>query len=430
MNPIIPSLMDNDFYSFSMCQLAFHKFKGKNAKYSYKCRNDNGLPDGLPDRWEESTLLNKTFVAAFNEQLDYLCKLKFTYDELQALKDTGVFKEDFLSFLKTLRLDRSNIKCTIVDNQLNIEVEGPVEQVIWFETPTLAINSELYSRFNAVMSQGKDDNKTYTLLQSEDYPKLVEEARERLNEKIDLMRKADLSGFAIIDFGTRRRMSLEWHDEVLSTLNKRIPMRLAGTSNCYLAMKHGLKMIGTMAHQVLQMYQQISTVAHSQDAALTAWSDEYGSNLQIALSDIFGFEAFLCDFWGVHDKHYAGVRHDSGNPYMWAERLLSHYKHRSIDAKSKLAVFSDGLTVKKALALYATFYKRINVALAIGTNLTNDTNKKALQIVIKLVEFDFGPVAKIADTPGKGMCEDKEFEEYVNSIARIKELAVTNHMAM
>lgn len=411
--------MDTDYYTLTMAQLVYHNFPGKNARYTYKCRNGTGFPEGM------SFEHKKIFVDLMNKQLDYFCELQFTVEEVGYLRLKGHFQEDFLGFITHLKLDRNHIRCWLDSGRLHISIEGPIEQTIWFETAVLAINSEMCSRSHYVESW--DDPNTRSIKQTmyggKVYDEELEVARRRLSDKIYQIEKADIPGFNIIDFGTRRRFSLEWHDEVIKELKARIPHVLKGTSNCYLAMKYGIPMIGTMAHQVFQMYQQITDVASSQVEALLAWQEEYGNDLQIALSDIFGFNAFLNDF-NKKDfnfpKTYNGVRHDSGNPYIWCENLLSFYNGLGIDPKTKMAVFSDGLTVKKALNLFVTFNARIKVLNAIGTNLTNDTTTKALQIVIKLVEFDYGPTAKIADTPGKGMCEDEEFAEYVTNIADIK----------
>jgi len=404
-----------------MCQFILSRFKGTIAKYKYKCRNGNGFPADISYDQKHS------FVAMMNSQIDSFCKLRFNETEIRFLRGTGKFKEYFLDFLRTLTLDRSHIKATLVGGALYIEIEGPIEQVIWYETPVLALNSELYYRFYDITLDKYIDNQAnfkpaylFTIKNSERHANSLNVARKKLLAKIEKIRKTNLPGFNIIDFGTRRRAAFDWHEKVVATLHKEIPDVLKGTSNCYLAMKYGLPMIGTMAHQMFQMYQQITSAYDSQIDLLTAWREEYGDKLLIALSDIFGFEAFLSDFRHFADQ-YSGVRHDSGNPYIWCDKLLQLYNKRNIDAKSKTAVFSDGLDVDKALNLYATFYNKINVAIAIGTNLTNDTDVEALQIVIKLVEFNHGPVAKVSDSPGKGMCESKEYEEYISYIVSRKE---------
>jgi nicotinate phosphoribosyltransferase len=422
MKPIIVSLLDNDAYTFYMCQFILSRFKGTIAKYKYKCRNGNGFPAGLTD--EKKYL----FVSMMNSQIDSLCELKFNEAEIAFLRGTGKFKEEFLDFLRTLTLDRSHIKCTCRGGGLYIEIEGPIEKVIWYETPILAINSELYYRYYDVaiekyVGSYQDNFKLehrFTLTNSERHTNSLNVAREKLQVKINEIREASLPGFNIVDFGTRRRATLGWQDEVLTTLKKEVPSVLKGTSNCYLAMKHDLPIVGTMAHQLFQMYQQMAGATDCQTVLLSEWQREYGDQLLIALSDIFGFEAFLADFVSFAQA-YTGTRHDSANPYIWCEKLLAFYKKLNIVAGKKTAVFSDGLTVTTALQLYATFYKRINVAIAIGTNLTNDTDVGALQIVIKLVEFNHGPVAKVSDSPGKGMCESYDYEEYINYIVAQKE---------
>lgn len=414
-SPIITSLTDTDYYTFTLCQLAYHKFKGAAARYKYKCRNGNGYPPALSVAGSDKA--KRQFCGAMNKQLDNFCELRFKHSEVEALSKTGHFKDDFLEFLLKLRLDRKHITCYDANGHMAIDITGPVEQTIWYETPTLATNSELIGYYNVPSLKIVGD-----LSEIHDpmhYEQCIRVARERLYAKLKYAGSANLPGFNITDFGTRRRFSLAWHDEVLYTMKQVVPEILVGTSNCMLAMKHGIPMKGTMPHQGFQMFQQVVGVAESQTALFAAWIEEYGDQLLIALSDILGFQAFIADFLG-YAKDYSGARHDSANPYLWCEDLLLMYEKLGIDAKKKVAVFSNGLNMHKAVSLYATFHNKIKVMLAMGTDLTNDTGRLAPQIVIKLVEFMHGPVAKVADEPGKGMCEDPEFEDYVKEIAARK----------
>jgi nicotinate phosphoribosyltransferase len=281
-----------------------------------------------------------------------------------------------------------------------------------FEVPVLAIVSQLYT----------DSNHTYRF-------NWLKKGREKLNDKLAYIDKnvnRDLP-FQFIEFGTRRRANVDWHSEMLDILIEwnskyppNYPSRLIGTSNVMFATKKGIDPRGTMAHLWFQIHQQLCRLEDSQRRALQVWAEEYRGELGIALSDTLGFDAFLCDF----DRYFAmlndGCRHDSGDPITWANKLIKHYEDLKIDPLTKQAVFSDGLTFEIAVSLFLEFYTRIKPSFGIGTYLTNDCGFEAPQIVIKNTEVNGRPTAKISDSPGKGMCKDKDFENYLKKIIRMR----------
>ena len=211
-------------------------------------------------------------------------------------------------------------------------------------------------------------------------------------------------------FGTRRRFSRAVQQAIVTTLKSDFPY-LVGTSNYDLARRLDLAPVGTQAHEWFQAHQQISPVlANSQRAALQAWLDEYPAQLGIALTDCITMDAFLRDFGPDFAGRYQGLRHDSGDPLEWGEKAIAHFEKLDIDPMSKTLVFSDNLDLDKALTLYRHFYRRINLVFGIGTRLTCDLpGVKPLNIVIKLVECNGKPVAKLSDSPGKTICEDPAF---------------------
>ncbi|NQV00446.1 MAG: nicotinate phosphoribosyltransferase, partial [Parcubacteria group bacterium] len=174
------------------------------------------------------------------------------------------------------------------------------------------------------------------------------------------------------------------------------------------------------AHEFLQAAQALVRVQDSQKFAFQQWAEEYRGKLGIALSDVVGMDAFLKDFDLYFCKLYDGARHDSGDPIVWCEKLIRHYENNGIDPKTKTAVFSDGLTFPKALALAKEFEGRIKTSFGIGTNLTNDMGITPLQIVIKMVECNGQPVAKISDSQGKEMCKDKAYLTHLKGVFNIK----------
>lgn len=390
---IIKSLLDTDLYKFTMAQAVFHQFSKQRpiTRFKFKCRNANELPK---------------FIDEINDELDELCKLRFTHDEIEYLRGIPFFSQDFVDFLEFIQLKREYIKVWIDDkDELNIEATGPWMQVIWFEVPVLAIVQEVYTR------------NTYPDM-------MLTEARDKLRHKITEAKEYGKNlRYTVADFGTRRRFSGDWHREVVKTLKEELPNDVfVGTSNVLFAKEFGLKAIGTMAHEYLQAGQALGPkLVDSQKYMLEKWVQEYRGDLGIALSDVVGFDAFLRDFDKYFAKLYDGCRHDSGDPFDWCERLIEHYQSLGIDPSTKKAVFSDGLTFEKAYKLATQFRGRIQTSFGIGTNLTNDVGVTPLQVVMKMVELNGEPVAKISDSSGKGMCEDAEYLSYLKKVYKIEE---------
>lgn len=390
---IIKSLLDQDLYKFSMCQCVFHQFAKQRpwVRIKFKCRNANNLAK---------------YVDEINEQLDYLCTLRFTKDELNYLR-TRVhwLSHDFIDFLEMLQLKREYIKCWVdANNELQIVAEGPWIQVIWFEIFVLSIVQEVWT-----YNEYYDIDFTY--------------GRKALQEKIDLANNyGNKLRFNFADFGSRRRFSFDWHREVITELSKLHRTVFTGTSNVLFAKEFNLAPIGTMAHEYLQAGQALGPrIVNSQKFMLETWVQEYRGDLGIALTDVVGFDAFLRDFDKYFAKLYDGCRHDSGDPFQWCERLIAHYQSFGIDPMTKTAVFSDGLTFPLAFEIAERFRGRIKTSFGIGTNLTNDVGVTPLQVVMKMVECNGSPVAKISDSSGKGMCEDAEYLAYVKKVFNIKE---------
>jgi nicotinate phosphoribosyltransferase len=192
---------------------------------------------------------------------------------------------------------------------------------------------------------------------------------------------------------------------------------LAGTSNVWFAMRQGMVPIGSMAHEYLQAFQSLGPrLRDSQVAALEAWAREYRGDLGIALSDVYGLDAFLRDFDMYFCKLFDGARHDSGDPFAWGDRVLSHYVANRVDPRTKTLVFSDGLDVPRVMDLYSHFDGRCQLSFGVGTNLTNDVGPEPLNIVIKMTRCNGQPVAKLSDSPGKNMSDDAEYVSYLRKV--------------
>ncbi len=389
---IITSLLDTDLYKFTMMQVVLHHFPGAQVEYRFKCRNPG--VDLTP------------YVDEIREQIEALCTLRFEQDELDYLRSLRFIKSDFVDFLGLFQLNTKYIEVEPAQQgpgEISIVIKGPWLHTILFEIPVLAIVNEVYFR----ATQRAPD---------------LESGRQRLAEKIALVRSdPTLASLRIADYGTRRRFSQRWQDEVLVRLKNELRENLAGTSNVMFAVKHGLIPLGTMAHEYLQACQSLGPrLRDSQTFGFEMWAKEYRGDLGIALSDVYGFDAFLRDFDMYFCKLFDGARHDSGDPAEWGERLIAHYERNRVDPRTKTLVFSDALTFPKVIDLYRRFSGRARLAFGVGTNLTNDLGYTPLQIVIKMVRCNGQPVAKLSDSPEKNMCDDEAYLAYLRQVFEIK----------
>lgn len=389
------SLLDTDFYKLTMMQVVLHQYASAWVRYAFKWRN-----------WDEMhlTVPLQDFKRRLDAEIDRLCELRFTDDEINYLTGFPFFKPDFIEYLRLFQLNRKYIRTIIKNGRLGINIEGPWLNTILYEIPILSIISELYSSLHGV------DDETWQ-----------KEGRRRLKDKVKFLMKATVAEqrFKFAEFGTRRRASSAWQEEVLRYLTAHCKDRLVGTSNVLFAMKCGIRPIGTMAHEFFQAHQQLGPrLVDSQKVALQCWADEYRGELGIALSDTMGFDKFLKDFDRFFSLLFNGCRQDSGDPYDWTEKLIAHYHEMRINPKTKSAIYSDGLTLETAVDIFTRYHNQIETSFGIGTNLTNDCGFVAPQIVIKMVECNRKPVAKISDSEEKGMCEDEEFLDYLNYVIR------------
>lgn len=392
--PIIHSLLDTDLYKFTMWQAMLHNHPQTQAEYRFVCRKKPAYP--------LSHLL-----PAIERELDALCELRLRADELDFLGRMRFIKSDFVDFLRIFQFQRNFIRAWADGDDLHIVARGPQVHVMAFEIFVLAIVNELYFRqFDAESA--------------------LAEGQRRLDTKVAelkaLARETALRHpFELFDFGVRRRYSADWQRHVVQTFANETPQWFKGTSNVLLAKDLGLVPIGTMAHEYFQTYQALGVVQlrNFQKAALESWVQEYRGDLGIALTDTIGMDAFLRDFDLYFAKLFDGLRHDSGDPIAWGEKALGHYARLRIDAHTKRLVFSDGLNVPQALRLYHHFGDRTQCGFGIGTQLTNDMGLAPLSIVMKLTEANGQPVAKISDSPGKLLCDDQTFLDYLRQVFHV-----------
>lgn len=386
-NPILFSLLDTDFYKFTMMQCIYHHFPRTPVGYRLILRKPVDL---------------RPFRSMLEEQIHSLCQLKLQKNEENYLRTLGYFKNDFLDTLATFSLSEKNINIEEDPQGLILKIEGTWEETILFEVPLLAIISEVYYR---------------QTIPSPDYS----EGRKRLRAKIDYL-KQEAPHLPFSDFGTRRRFSHTWQQEVITTLMNAFPDTFLGTSNVYFAKLLGLRPIGTMAHEYLQACQVLAPqIKGSQHFALQTWLKEYPHDLGIALTDSLTMDVFLSEFDRSLATHYQGLRQDSGDPIAWGEKALAHYRALGIDPKNKIFVFSDNLNVSIAVNIFQHFDGYCRPVFGIGTNLTNDLGYPPLDMVLKMVHTHHQPVIKITDSPGKTVCENAAYLKKIKTLFDIKD---------
>ena len=293
--PIVVSLLDTDLYKFNMDQVIFHKHTDLCGQYYFKCRNQGVT--FTPEMAEE-----------ISAQIDHLCSLRFKKEELDYLRSIRFIKNDYVEFLRLWHPIRDYVTVSLSEEgELSIVVDGPLFSAMQFEIFLLEIVNEVYFRM------------TY------DYDALLASAKERLDDKIRKLNDGTYT-FKFAEFGCRRRLSREWEDEVVRRMVTETKS-CVGTSNVYLAMKYNVTPIGTYAHEFVQMYQGIDSIplAYTNHYAMKDWYDEYNGDNGTALTDTITTDLFLLDFTRSNVNNYNGVRHDSGDPYVWGEKIIAHY---------------------------------------------------------------------------------------------------------
>lgn len=391
LNPIITSLITTDSYKLSMGQTIFHQFPTYKTTWSFKCRNKN--VKFTPEMLKE-----------IEEQVDSYCKLKFKESELTWLaKNLPWIKEDYISFLRFWHPRREEIHINewnqqgMDDSGLVIDCTGTWLNTSMYEIALLSIINETYFAFKYGLG-AKDI-----------------EFQKRTMEKFAKLQNGEYDIGVFSEFGLRRRYSSAMQDWLVKFIvDQKIP-GFVGTSNVYLAKKYGVKAVGTQAHEFIMCVGQGTrewNPAYSNRFALESWVKEYGIANGISLTDTISTDVFLLDFNQTYATLFSGVRHDSGDPIAWGEKILKHYEKLGIDPKTKTLLFSDSLNFEKATKIKKHFEGKAKVAFGIGTYLSNPLDDP-LNIVIKVTECNGAPVAKISDVEGKGMCRDDEYVEYL-----------------
>ncbi|MFZ6041916.1 nicotinate phosphoribosyltransferase [Vibrio natriegens] len=389
---IIQSALDFDVYKVNMMSAVAALYPDAMVSYKFIVRSEEDLSDLLPE--VEAEILK-------------LQDLRFTDDEIKYMKSVAPYlNPEFVDALRHFRFNPQNDVSlhnkTMPDgsSQLRITITGLWKETILYETIIMSIVSEVRSR-----------------LRWSDIP--LQQFQTVLQDKVSYlkseMKRRNISSFKFSDMSTRRRFSFQAQRIMLEYLCQELPDCLTGTSNYHLAREMDLTPIGTVAHEWFMGHQALVNVRDSQKIALQRWQEMFNGALGIALTDTIGIDAFLKDFDEELSNAYFGVRHDSGCPFAWGEKMIQHYESLNIDPMTKTLVFTDGLNFEQALDICEHFQGRVQVIFGIGTFLANDmgeyindkgTAYKPLSMVIKMVSCNDSPVAKISDEPEKAMCED------------------------
>jgi len=400
IDPIVRSLIDDDFYKLLMCQSVFQSHPETHVKFSLINRTKSVKMADLIDEGE------------LREQLDHIRSLSLSRGESTWLRGNTfygkrqMFRSDFMEWFENMRLPEYHLEKR--DGQYELTFEGKWCEVMLWEIPALAVLMELRSR--AVLdSMGKFELQV-----------LYARAMTRVWEKVERLRTVE--NLRIADFGTRRRHSFLWQDWCVQAMREGLGDKFVGTSNCKIAMLRDIEAIGTNAHELPMVYSALAkTDADLRQApyqVLEDWQEEHDGNLRIILPDTYGTHGFLqsAPDWLAG---WTGIRIDSGDPATGAEIAINWWKQRGEDPREKLVIFSDGLDVEKIIELHKQFEGRVRVSFGWGTLLTNDFRGLVpdggldpFSIVCKAVEADGNPTVKLSDNPGKAMGPADEIERY------------------
>jgi nicotinate phosphoribosyltransferase len=364
--PLIHSMLDDDWYKTTMGSVVLHNFPNAEVEYQFINRGKTPFPKG--------------FDKELNYQIGLLAVLGLTRKEEAWLKTIPYMRPTYAEWLMGFRMNPGEVQFTQVGTDLRLSIRGPWYKAIYWEVKLMAIISELYFRLT---NQDKEN-----------------EWENRIRKKAFSL--SDKECFWI-DFGTRRRYSYEVQNKVVEIM--KTYKGFLGTSNPHLAMKHGVVAHGTYAHEVIMAMSALYGVRMANKMWMKHWSDYFGGALGVALTDTFTTEKFLPDFGSYEARLFDGLRQDSGDPMEWGRRVLAHYKSLNIPTENKRLVFSDGLDDTRFRDISWTFRGRCQPIGGIGTFLTNDVGPKALNMVIKMTKANFGQgwvdVVKLSDSPGK-----------------------------
>lgn len=404
--PIVTSLLDVDFYTFTM--QAFIRRFHRGIRVALGFRNRTKIPLGHHIREEE-----------LREQLDHVRTLRATRSELHYIAGTfeygrRMFDDDYIAWLGALQLPEYDLEY-LPDGNIRLEFAGDWEAALHWETIGLPILTQLH--FESLL-------RGMTQLERD---AVIAGGICRLHEKVELVR-AEVAGgreaFAFAEFGTRRRAFRDWQRYADEVLAESLPRQYLGTSNTLNAMLLGQLPIGTNAHQLQMVLVALASLGSDADMRAASrqvyrdWWEMFGHGLSIALPDTFGSASGLEDL-GVEGAHeWKGTRQDSGSPERYTDRAIAWYQSHGVDPREKLLLYSDGLDFPRAFQLDDYRRGEIKRSFAIGTNLSNDFPVlSALSLVIKPLHAHGIGCVKLSDNPAKAQGDPTLVARYTRAFA-------------
>jgi nicotinate phosphoribosyltransferase len=394
--PIIKSLLDSDFYKFTMGQVIFKRHPDVPVRFALKNRTKGiRLADIIPEQ-------------DLRAELDHVRSLHPNKTELHYLRGTNeyssrMFCEPYLEFFGQLKLPPYELEK--VDGNYKLEFPGRWAEATYWEIPALVIVNELYYR-GLMRNFSTFERDTVRA-----------EGISKLAQKIKILKNRPDITFC--DFGTRRRFGRDWQDYVVQTLTNELPStQFLGTSNTYLAMKYGLLPMGTAAHEMDMGYSGIfhgsdEEIKSSHQRVLRDWWEEYSGGLSVALTDTYGTDFFFSDMTWYQALDWKGLRQDSGDPFVFVDKALAfYYEACGICPEDKLIVFSDGLDVETIVKLADYCKGKIKCTFGWGTNLTNDLGFPALSLIVKLMESNGHGTVKLSDNLAKALGKPEDIERF------------------
>lgn len=349
---IVSSLLDNDFYKFTMQNAVIKLFPSAKAKYEFINRGRHSFP--------------KNFAKILKENLNKMAYLKLSSEERIYLEKYCPYLDtSYLDFLNKYQYNPKEVNIFQKGENIQMHIEGLWSRTILWEVPLMAIISELYYKLTGAK-------------------KISEEKITRITkEKLKKYKKLQVK---IGEFGTRRRYSYKVHKLVLKTLTEEGHPFFIGSSNVHFSHIFSIKPIGTQGHEWIMFHAAKYGFNMADRIAMENWFNIYKGKLGIALSDTYTSPIFFKNFNKKLSNIFKGVRHDSGDPIFFAQETIKHYKKFKINPIIKKIIFSDNLDPYKVSYISSFCKNKINTCFGIGTNFTNDVGLPSMNIVIKMVK--------------------------------------------
>lgn len=389
-----------DYYKPTMSQVLYEKEPDTEVTFTFKNRGEQRIADYVMMTDLQARFDDITSRGWQPEELDYLASLE---DSVGA----RVFSDDFLGYLGQAELPPVKVSFDQEADDIAIETTGPAPMVTFWETVVMSEVNEAYFE-------------GYVRAHDINLMDVYDEGDRRLSDKIAILK--DHPDIKFADFGTRRHFSLRWQRHVLQRLKEECPENFVGTSNVGLADSLDERPIGTFAHEMPMIYAGLAdargqNIRDSHNKFLEDWYEQYGEDLSTALTDTFGTDFFFADFTPDQAEKWRGLRHDSGDPVEFGERVIRFYEDLGIEPTAKTIVFSDGLDIDEIVALHKHFHGRVNVVFGWGTTLTNDLGIEPLNVVMKATHVRTADgleadTVKLSDNPGKHTGPENKIEEY------------------